>query len=351
MSIIPSTRPAPLRFAAYVTNAAGGGVHNIPRPASARQAASYDYEPWVRLARTLEEWRFDALVFADGGSRQAHSVLAGAIAYSTRHLGIALTSSVLDEHPASFARRMSALDHASGGRAAWHVADDPSGPWTEEYVDVTYKLWEGSWDQDALRPAGRGDSQVQDRKVHRINHQGPRYQVTGPHLASPSPQRTPLMFWAASSETDRALAARNAEAVFIQAPSPAAAGRDTVDIRVRATSHGRLPQDIKFFQNLPVVTGRSPGQVADEVAAWREASVDGISLVTPGSPGPLEEFVRHVAPVLRERGLMQAEYTDGPLRHKLFGHGGLLPEQHPAARYRGAFAPQRAGRRPALVRP
>jgi long-chain alkane monooxygenase len=39
---------------------------------------------------------------------------------------------------------------------------------------------------------------------------------------------------------------------------------------------------------------------------------------------------------------MQREYADGTLRHKLFGRGDRLPGRHPAARYRGAFAPQRA---------
>jgi hypothetical protein len=39
---------------------------------------------------------------------------------------------------------------------------------------------------------------------------------------------------------------------------------------------------------------------------------------------------------------MQREYTEGTLRHKLFGRGDRLPARHPAARYRGAFAPQHA---------
>jgi hypothetical protein len=47
-----------------------------------------------------------------------------------------------------------------------------------------------------------------------------------------------------------------------------------------------------------------------------------------------EEFVDHVIPVLRERGLAQREYAEGTLRQKLFGRGDRLPETHPAARYR-----------------
>lgn len=198
-------------------------------------------------------------------------MLAGAIAYVTQHLGIAFTASVVQEDPLKFARRISTLDHASKGRIAWNVADDPPGAWTEEYVDVTCKLWEGSWNEDALRLDGR------DGKVHRINHRGPPYQVAGPHPVSPSPQRTPLLFRAGASEADRVFAARNAEAVFLQSPSPAAAGHDIADIRARAARHGRLPQDIMFFQGLHVVTGGTEAEARRKAAALDEQA-DGAPL-------------------------------------------------------------------------
>jgi hypothetical protein len=89
------------------------------------------------------------------------------------------------------------------------------------------------------------------------------------------------------------------------------------------------------------ITG-TPEQIADELARWQAAGVDGINLVNAEIPGSYEEFADHVAPVLRERGLMQREYAAGTLRHKLFGHGDRLPERHPAARYRHALAPQPA---------
>jgi alkanesulfonate monooxygenase SsuD/methylene tetrahydromethanopterin reductase-like flavin-dependent oxidoreductase (luciferase family) len=392
MSTVRSARPRPLHFAAFVMNKTGDAIQGTWRVPRARQADFDELERWVRLARTLERGRFDAVFFADATGHNARwrrdergyseagfqtpasdpSVLVGAIAYVTKHLGIAFTASILQEDPVNFARRVSNLDHASKGRIAWNVADDPPGTWTEEYVDVTYKLWEGSWEEDALRQDGRADNHAGDGKVHRINHRGPRYTVEGPHLVSPSPQRTPLLFRASASEAERAFAAKNAEAVFIQSTSPAAAARDTADIRSRAASHGRLPQDIKFFQGLSIVTGATeaearrkaaeldgrigdaarlspysaasgrvvgtPEQIADELASWQDAGVDGVNLVNAGSPGPYEEFVDQVAPVLQKRGLMQREYAEGSLRHKLFGRGNRLPERHPAARYRGAFA-------------
>jgi long-chain alkane monooxygenase len=398
MSAVPSARPRPLHFAAFALSASGGHLQGAWRLTLPGQADFDDLEHWVRLARTLERGRFDAVFLADAvahhaprhrcgyppfeGGFQAYqapgrdpSVLAGAIAYVTDHLGIAFTASTRHEHPSDFARRISALDYASNGRIAWNIpADDPPSPSAEEYRDVTYKLWEGSWEDDALRQGGRPGGQPADGKVHRINHRGPRYTVEGPHLVSPSPQRTPLLFQAGASEADRAFAARNAEAVFIRSPSPAAAATDIADLRSRTASDGRLPHDIKFFQGLHVVTGGTeaearrkaaelderaggaqlspyaaggrivgtPEQVADELASWQDAGVDGISLVNAGSLESYEEFVDHVAPVLRGRGLMQREYAEGTLRHKLFGRGGRLPERHPAARYRGAFAPQPA---------
>jgi alkanesulfonate monooxygenase SsuD/methylene tetrahydromethanopterin reductase-like flavin-dependent oxidoreductase (luciferase family) len=393
MSAVPSA-PRPLRFTTFVRNTTGDASPGNWRRALPRQADFDDLERLVRLARTLERGKFDAIFFSDSAGlhgrwqddepgyfepdSQAPStdpwVLARAIAYVTSHLGIGFTATSVDEEPFNFARRISTLDHASNGRIGWNVADDPPGAWTEEYADVTYKLWEGSWDDDALRQDGRAGG-AREGKVHRINHRGLRYQVQGPHLVSPSPQRTPLLFQSGASEEDRAFAAGHAEAVFLQSPSLAAAAHDVAEIRSRAASHGRLPQDIKFFQGLHVVTGGTeaearrkaaeldertddgrrppraaasgritgtPEQIADELARWQDAGVHGVNLLNAGSSGPCEEFVDHVAPVLQGRGLMQREYADGSLRHKLFGHGDRLPARHPAARYRGAFAPQPA---------
>jgi len=184
------------------------------------------------------------------------------------------------------------------------TAHDERYAWADEYVDVTYKLWEGSWEEDAL---------VQDRatgihsdldKVHRINHVGPRYTVEGPHLVSPSPQRTPLLFQAGASEAGRTFAAKNAEAKAAE------------------------------------LDGWIKDLVADALADWQATGVDGINLVNAEIPGSYEEFVDHVVPVLQRRGPAQREYSEGTLRQKLFGRGDRLPERHPATRYRGAFAPQ-----------
>ncbi|MEV4510396.1 LLM class flavin-dependent oxidoreductase [Dactylosporangium sp. NPDC049525] len=455
----------PLHFAAFVMNTTGHIIQGTWRRPGARQADFNSLDLWVDLAKTLERGTFDAIFFADvvglyapyrGDERKYveaglqvpsndPSVLASAIAYATEHLGIAFTASILQEHPFNFARRISTLDHASKGRVAWNIVTnylpnasrnfglegltkhDERYAWADEYVDVAYKLWEGSWEDDALRQDRVSGVHADYDKIHRINHEGPRYQVEGPHLVSPSPQRTPLLFQAGASEAGRTFAAKNAEAIFIVAPTLDAAARDTADIRARAVQHGRSPHDLKFFQGLHFVVGSTeeeakrrsdeldewidydaqlshmsgaigidfghedldrpvgqlqtegvqsilgwindlvtdreptlrdvahytshngrvtgtPEQIADQLERWRAAGVDGINVVNAEIPGSYEEFVDHVIPVLRERGLAQREYAEGTLRQKLFGRGDRLPATHPAAGYRGAFTPTAGAR-------
>ncbi|MCZ4581787.1 MULTISPECIES: LLM class flavin-dependent oxidoreductase [Gordonia] len=299
----------PLHFAAFVMNTTSHIVQGTWRRPSSRSADFNDLDHWVNLAKTLERGKFDAIFFADvvglyapyrGDERKYFeaglqvpsndpSVLASAIAYATEHLGIAFTASILQEHPFNFARRISTLDHATKGRIAWNIvtnylpnasrnfglegltAHDARYAWADEYVDVTYKLWEGSWDDDALLQDRERGVHADYDKVHRINHVGERYQVEGPHLVSPSPQRTPFLFQAGASEAGRNFAAQNAEAVFLGTPNREAALRDTSDIRRRAVALGRRADDLKFFQGLYVVptsTEAEAARVAAELDEW-----------------------------------------------------------------------------------
>ncbi|MET0784021.1 MAG: LLM class flavin-dependent oxidoreductase, partial [Leifsonia flava] len=87
----------------------------------------------------------------------------------------------------------------------------------------------------------------------------------------------------------------------------------------------------------------TPEQIADALEIWQAAGVDGINVINWVIPGSFEEFADKVLPVLRARGLAQSEYGDGPtLRDRLFGEA-RLNDRHPAAKYRGAFAPVEVG--------
>jgi FMN-dependent oxidoreductase (nitrilotriacetate monooxygenase family) len=275
-----------------------------------RQREYTQLAPWVELAQILEKGCFDALFLADvvgvydiyrGGPETSivegmqipvndPALLIPAMAHATEHLGFAFTSSVLQIHPFTFARQVSTLDHLSRGRVAWNIVTsylpnagaslgygglplhDERYERAEEYLEVTYKLWEGSWEDDAvLRDTKRG-RYADPAKIHPIHHVGTYYDVAGPHLAEPSPQRTPLLFQAGSSSRGRDFAAKHAEGVFIVASRQSLRGAASIidDIRTRAVHRGRQAEDIRFFQGLSPVVGGTEAEAQAKEAEYRE---------------------------------------------------------------------------------
>ncbi|GAA3939784.1 LLM class flavin-dependent oxidoreductase [Microbacterium soli] len=298
-----------LHFNAFVMNTNSHIKHGHWRRPDARQVDFEDVDLWIDLARTLEEARFDALFFADVTGHYGDAdadyevyvrhglqipsndpmVLLGALAVVTKDIGLALTSNVMQNHPFNFARQISTLDHISRGRIAWNIVTGMQDngarnfglpqlvdhteryAWAEEYVDVVYKLWEGSWDEGAVVKDKENGVYADASKVNKIHHESRRYRVEGPHLPSPSPQRTPLLFQAGSSTAGRLFAARNAEATFIAAPDPKVARWQIDQTRALAVEHGREPGDIKFFQGMSFIIGDTEieaNEKAEEYARW-----------------------------------------------------------------------------------
>ncbi len=282
-----------MHFNAFVMNTCSHVHHGQWRHPDARQADFNDVRVWIDLARRLEEGVFDAMFFADivglyGAGDGPYdinareglqipsndpAVLLSALAVNTEHLGLAFTSSLMQQHPFNFARQISTLDHISNGRIGWNIVTgtlengarnfnlehlpehDERYRWAEEYVDVTYKLWEGSWDEGALVRDREHGLYADASKIHKIYHRGERYRVDGPHLPSPSRQHTPLLFQAGASDAGRAFAARHAEGVFIIAPNPESAAEGIKETRRLAVAAGRRVEDLKFFQGLAFIIG------------------------------------------------------------------------------------------------
>ncbi|MDN6499859.1 MAG: 5,10-methylene tetrahydromethanopterin reductase, partial [Yaniella sp.] len=65
-----------------------------------------------------------------------------------------------------------------------------------------------------------------------------------------------------------------------------------------------------------------------------ETDLDGFNLAYHITPGTFEDIVEYVVPELQSRGRYKTQYTDGTLRHKLFGKGDHLPENHVGASYK-----------------
>ncbi len=206
------------------------------------------------------------------------------MAYATQHLGFGVTSSTTYEHPYSFARKMSTLDHLTKGRVAWNIVTsylDSAAKnlgldeqlkhheryeSAEEYMEVCYKLWEGSWEDDAV-VKDRAKRQFTDPdKVHEIRHYGKYYRVPGIHLSEPSAQRTPVLYQAGASSTGRAFAARHAECTFISFSNTEITARYVRQLREQVQLQGRDPKGVKVFSlYTPIVapTGEEARQKFD----------------------------------------------------------------------------------------
>src|SRR4029077_3997577 len=72
----------------------------------------------------------------------------------------------------------------------------------EEYMQIVYKLWEGSWEDKAVLRDRARRVFARPEKVHRIRHDGPYFQLEAIHLSEPSPQRTPVLYQAGASRAD-----------------------------------------------------------------------------------------------------------------------------------------------------
>ena len=294
-------------------------------------------EYWTDLARTLERGKFDALFLADvlgiydvyqGSPRTALEqavqvpvndplMVIPAMAVVTEHLGFGVTCALSYELPYPFARRMSTLDHLTKGRVGWNVVTgylnsaalamgmteqhdhDTRYEIAEEYMQAVYKLWEGSWEDDAVLRDRAGRRFADASKIHRIKHAGKYFQMEAIHLCEPSPQRTPVLYQAGASTRGRQFAAEHAECVFINGPSRRVIAPIVADIRRRAEVVGRNPAEIQIFTMMTVVPGRTRAEAEEKLAEYREhVSEEGALALMSGWTGvdfsrlPLDEIVR-----------------------------------------------------------
>ncbi len=119
-------------------------------------------------------------------------------------------------------------------------------------MDVVYKLWEGSFEEDAVVRDAESATYIDPAKVHPINHSGEHFTVPGFHLCEPSPQRTPVLFQAGSSSRGMEFGGKHAEAVFIQSTSVEGAKRTVAKLRQSVADAGRDPRDVKVVILLTV---------------------------------------------------------------------------------------------------
>ncbi|MFT4211393.1 MAG: NtaA/DmoA family FMN-dependent monooxygenase, partial [Microbacterium sp.] len=298
----------PLFFGLYEQACVGNGSGAVSlwtHPADERLTAT-GLPYWLDLGRRAEQAGLDLFFFGDvlglydtyrgsadtalewGVELPAHDPLLHipALAAVTERIAFGATVSTTYEHPFAHARRFSTLDHLTAGRIAWNivtsylpgaaanfgldvVAHDTRYDRADEFLEVVYRLWEGSWEDGAFvgdRVAGRF---ADPARVHRIDHAGPQFRVAGPHLSIPSPQRTPVLVQAGWSPRGREFAARHAELIFVGDSDPGAIRAGLAGIRARAAELGRDPSEIRAVVGMNLLVAPTRIAVQDKLDAYQ----------------------------------------------------------------------------------
>lgn len=230
------------------------------------------------------------------------TVLRGALVVSTKNIGLALTSNVMQNHPFDFARQVSTLDHISNGRIAWNIV------------------------------TGTQDNGARNYGLPRLTDHAERYRWADEYVSIEG-------FLAHSAFVDKTGRVYDENTPLKDLDTNTAKGFIEWAHLAFPDREPTLGDLVRQRANVNRIVG-TPEQIADRLEEWQDAGVDGITVINWVLPGSFVEFadkVLPVLPVLRERSLAQTEYAPGPLREKLFG-SAHLNERHPAAAYRGAFA-------------
>ena len=313
-------------------------VHQSPglwRHPSDQSSRYTDLSYWIELAKNLESGGFHGIFFADilgqydvyaGSADEAvrggvqypmldPMLIVTALAAATKRIGFGVTASVTYEQPYLLARAFSTLDHLTQGRVAWNIVTsyqdsaarnlglgeqiphDERYDRAEEYMDVVYKLWEGSVEDDAVIADKTANVFVDPTKVYNIDHGGRYFSVPGPSLAEPSPQRTPLLFQAGASSRGQAFAANHAEAIFFSGYSPELTRKWVDSVRGELVSRGRSEDAVKIFSMATVIAAETdeaaqrkladyakyvdPGAALALFAGWTGVDLSGVDLDAP----------------------------------------------------------------------
>lgn len=313
-----------ISFNAFEMNCIAHQSPGLWRHPQDRSVEYKDLEYWTDLAQILERGFFDGIFIADVLGiydvyhQSAEHALTGAVqvpvndplqivpamAAVTKHLGFGVTTSISFEHPYPFARRISTLDHLTKGRVGWNIVTsylesgsknlglktqvnhDNRYDIADEYLEVLYKLWEGSWEEGSVLRDRESGIFADHKKVHPIQHEGKYFTIPGIHICEPSPQRTPVLYQAGASSRGQKFASQNAECVFIAAPSKIATKKVVQGIRQKLAQEGRDPYSVKIYALLSIVTDETDAKAQAKFKEYQSyGSYDGALTLLSGWSG------------------------------------------------------------------
>ncbi|MBN8919302.1 MAG: NtaA/DmoA family FMN-dependent monooxygenase [Rhizobiales bacterium] len=268
----------------------------------AHETAFLSARHYVEIGRTLERGFFDLIFFADrlaiadrfgddkavgirhgdqDSTRMDPVPFLGALAATTRHIGLGATRSTTYDQPYHIAREFRTLDHLSEGRAAWnvvtsmndgealnfgvdsHLGHDQRYDRADEFMDVTFKLWD-SWEPDALLLDRESGNYADPGKVHYVNHAGTYFRSRGPLNIPPGPQGRPVIIQAGASDRGRSFAAKWAEVIFSISPTVEHMRTFTARVRDDVANAGRPPDACRVLPAIMPFVGRSEAEAIEK---------------------------------------------------------------------------------------
>jgi FMN-dependent oxidoreductase (nitrilotriacetate monooxygenase family) len=290
------------------------GVNNTTVWTDPAAGSQIDFDSFAHLARTAERGLFDFFFLAEGlrlrehrgqiydldvvGRPDTFTVLA-ALAAVTDRLGLTGTINTTFNEPFEVARQFATLDHLSDGRAGWNIVTS-SDAFTgenfrrggflehadryrraEEFLTVAREFWD-SWAPDAVLAdvnKGPDGTYIDPSRVGSVDHHGAQFDVRGLATLPAGPQGHPVLLQAGDSDDGRAFGARHADALFTLHGSLEDGQRYYADLKGRAASYGRNPDQLKVFPAATFVLGDSAEEAADRAVHIRHQQVSGATAI------------------------------------------------------------------------
>ncbi|MGE0154318.1 MAG: LLM class flavin-dependent oxidoreductase [Reyranellaceae bacterium] len=258
---------------------------------------------YQRIARTLEEGKFDLAFFDDRlampdryGDDYEEAVRHGirvvkmdlisimtAMGLATKHLGIGGTYSTTYYEPFHVARVFATLDLMTGGRAAWnvvtslnnsealnfsqteHLEHDLRYDRADEFLQVVLGHW-NTWENDAIKLDRQNGIFADPKKVHRLDHKGKFFRSRGPFTVPRSPQGHPVLVQAGQSGRGKTFASRWGELIFVIFPNLAVGQKTYADFKQQVAAQGRDPHKVKLAPLIYAVPGETKTIAEDKAA-------------------------------------------------------------------------------------
>ena len=287
------------------------GVNNTTVWTDPGSGSQIEFDSFAQLARTAERGKFDFFFLAEGlrlrehrgriynldvvGRPDTFTVLA-ALAGVTERIGLTGTINTTFNEPFEVARQFATLDQLSDGRAGWNMVTS-SDAFTganfrrggfldhidrysraEEFLTVARQFWD-SWEADAVLADVDAGVYADPDRIRSVRHRGPQFDVRGFATLPAGPQGHPVLLQAGDSADGRAFGARNADALFTLHSSLEDGQRYYADVKARAASYGRDPNQLKVFPAATFVIGDTDSEAQDKARHIRYQQVSGATAI------------------------------------------------------------------------